>query len=321
MDAKLDPLIRIKRALEGEWIRKANVNGMDVGYKYVNGKMTDRLAIRVFVDKKEDVPAADLIPITIEGIPTDVIVRGKVVLQVLEVLQGEETAVRGVKHDPLVGGAGISRVKTDNGSTVIGTLGAIVQKKDGAPHALSNFHIMCVNTDWKPGDAIAHPPVISNDTVNIIGEVKEACLKSKYGPAGNELDAAICDIRGKEPSSEILNIGKVTEIADWVKDSAVRKQGFATNLTYGIIDGVDNSVPVDCGPEFGEITFRRQIQIVPDRRKNRIFSDNGDSGSVVVDEQNRMVGLLFAGSTDHSYSYANTITDVAKALDVTPYQE
>ncbi len=56
-----------------------------VGLKYVDGKMTDQMAIRAYVDKKADVPPQDVIPSTVEGIPTDVIEkREKFVLQLLE---------------------------------------------------------------------------------------------------------------------------------------------------------------------------------------------------------------------------------------------
>ncbi len=51
------------------------MTGVDVGPKYVNGRRTDELAIRVYVEKKSDVAAADAIPEEIEGVPTDVIER------------------------------------------------------------------------------------------------------------------------------------------------------------------------------------------------------------------------------------------------------
>ncbi|GJM22695.1 MAG: hypothetical protein DHS20C15_26100 [Planctomycetota bacterium] len=47
------------------------------------------------------------------------------------------------------------------------------------------------------------------------------------------------------------------------------------------------------------------------------FSDHGDSGSVVVSDDNRIVGLLYAGSDDGAHTVANPIADVFAALDVT----
>ena len=48
---------------------------MGVGYKVIGGRRTDRLAIRVYVEKKQDVPEAEAIPKMIRGVPTDVIER------------------------------------------------------------------------------------------------------------------------------------------------------------------------------------------------------------------------------------------------------
>ena len=52
--------------------------------------------------------------------------------------------------------------------------------------------------------------------------------------------------------------------------------------------------------------------MVPDTSQNPRFSDQGDSGSVVVDANNKVLGLLFAGSTSGSATYLNPIQ---KALD------
>lgn len=52
------------------------VTGVDIGLKIVNGKKTDVMAIRVYVDKKmEDVDENIKIPKEIRGVPTDVIQR------------------------------------------------------------------------------------------------------------------------------------------------------------------------------------------------------------------------------------------------------
>jgi hypothetical protein len=51
------------------------VTGVDIGRKIVGGRKTDRMAIRVYVESKRDMPRQEEIPKTIRGVPTDVIER------------------------------------------------------------------------------------------------------------------------------------------------------------------------------------------------------------------------------------------------------
>jgi hypothetical protein len=71
----LDEIRRIKAEVEEELLKLPGVTGVDVGYKYVGGKKTDVVAIRVYVEEKKDVPEEDAVPKQIQGVPTDVIQR------------------------------------------------------------------------------------------------------------------------------------------------------------------------------------------------------------------------------------------------------
>lgn len=66
---------RVKEEAEQELLKIPGVTGVDVGNKYVNGEKTDTIAIRVYVERKRDVPPDSAIPKEIQGIPTDVIER------------------------------------------------------------------------------------------------------------------------------------------------------------------------------------------------------------------------------------------------------
>ena len=72
----LEEIQRVKEKVEKELLKIPNVTGVDIGYKYVGGKKTDVLAIRIYVEKKKkDVPEKEMIPKKINNIPTDVIER------------------------------------------------------------------------------------------------------------------------------------------------------------------------------------------------------------------------------------------------------
>jgi hypothetical protein len=71
----VDEIRRIKVEVEGELLKLPGVTGVDIGCKYVGGKKTDKLAIRVFVRRKKDVSKKHTVPTEIQGVPTDVIER------------------------------------------------------------------------------------------------------------------------------------------------------------------------------------------------------------------------------------------------------
>ena len=72
------------------------------------------------------------------------------------------------------------------------------------------------------------------------------------------------------------------------------------------------TLSLDYGDGLGTRTLRHQVRIVTDTARSPRFSEGGDSGSVVMDMDRNVVGLLFAGSTDGSTTFANPI---AAALD------
>jgi hypothetical protein len=73
--ANLEEIGRIKDEAERELLKRPGVTGVDVGPKYVGGKETNTLAIRVYVEKKKEVQGTSAIPKQIQGVPTDVIER------------------------------------------------------------------------------------------------------------------------------------------------------------------------------------------------------------------------------------------------------
>src|SRR5947209_12268673 len=116
-----------KEAAEHDLLKRPGVTAVDIGYKYVGGKKTDELSIRVYVEKKkEKLPKEEAIPPVIEGIKTDVIER-KYVLHPLKVpLQQIELHADTGRYDPLRGGISIGPCRAVNGSIFAGTLGVVV---------------------------------------------------------------------------------------------------------------------------------------------------------------------------------------------------
>src|SRR2546421_672410 len=115
-------------------------------------------------------------------------------------------------------------------------------------------------------------------------------LSLKRLPSGqdNLVDAAVAEpIDASLVASDILDIGRVSGTADATIGLAVRKSGRTTALTAGHVTAVDAVVEVDYG---GGKTAIFRGQIVSD-----MLSKGGDSGSLVVDDRSRAVGLPVAG--------------------------
>ena len=65
----------VKQQVEDDLLKIPGVVGVDVGFKVIDGKKTDVLAILIYVEEKKDVHEEHMIPKQIQGIPTDVIQR------------------------------------------------------------------------------------------------------------------------------------------------------------------------------------------------------------------------------------------------------
>ena len=71
----LEDVRRVKSQVESDLLSRPGVTGVDIGTKTVNGVPTGQPAIIVYVNKKGGVPANEMIPKDIQGVPTDVVER------------------------------------------------------------------------------------------------------------------------------------------------------------------------------------------------------------------------------------------------------
>jgi hypothetical protein len=99
---------------------------------------------------------------------------------------------------------------------------------------------------------------------------------------------------------------------------AVAKVGRTTGPTQGRISAIEvDDVVVEY--DVGEVSFDDQIEI--ESTGAGAFSAGGDSGSLILDEEFRACGLLFAGSetggsNGRGLTYANPIAVVLKKLAI-----
>ena len=316
----------VKQAVEDRLLALPGVQGVDIDRKISHGEVTDELSIVVYVAEKKDpgeLSEDELIPAEIDGIPTDV---QEEVIELQSLLVPQEQLLSGLdtgKYTPLRGGISMGPcrgiymeppdVPSPGHYLTSGTLGALVRDRaTGARMALTNFHVACVDDTWSVGDAMAQPsrPDGGSCPADRYGTLTRSSLSENVDGAVITLD------EGVDRECRIEEIGDVQGTVAAQVGTAVRKRGRTTRLTFGQVASTDATVTVNFGDGIGTRTLKNQIRVTPDTAQNARFSDRGDSGSVVVDANNRVLGLLWAGATNGSATFLNPINHVLNELDI-----
>lgn len=331
-------------------LKLKNVEGVGIGYKVKDGVKIDEIATVIFVKEKlpvSQLKARDIVPEELDGVRTDVIQSGRFrLLSFMEKpgIQRNADIERTRKIRPAPGGVSIGHYEIS-----AGTLGTIVRdNKTGKPLILSNNHVLAnlsttKNARAKIGDSIVQPGPYDNgevgdDTIarliryvplettetgitcpyanffeyllnllfQLIGKPRYRVKFVKQGEE-NLIDAALAEpIKEDWVEDRILEIGKVNGTVEPELGMAVKKSGRTTGVTEGQITAVGSTVKVDMGHSEQGI-FANQVITTP-------LSRGGDSGSLIVDNQNRAVGLLFAGSDNNTVF--NPIQTILELLDI-----
>jgi hypothetical protein len=176
---------------------------------------------------------------------------------------------------------------------------------------LSNFHVLGVDAAAAAGDAMAQPSRLDGGAcpASVVAELARWSL-------GGSVDGAVAWVTQRGVASQVADVGALAGTADAVVGTAVRKRGRTTRLTFGTVDTVDLTITLDYGDGVGSRTLSHQVGVRPDTSRSARFGGPGDSGSVVVNGANRVVGLYFAGDDSAGYGIANPIGPVLSTLGV-----
>ncbi len=204
-----------------------------------------------------------------------------------------------------------------------GTIGAIArEKKTNRDVILSNNHVLANENIARVGDAILQPGiadrgVLPRDTVARLSKWIELT-----GKKSNSIDAAIAPL-AKLIDFDPLNykgIGKLagTRTAPLLPGTEVKKVGRTTGVSRGRVSAIELDKVV-IAYDMGDLSFDNQIEI--ESTGKGAFSAGGDSGSLILDEDNLGCALLFAGSdqggaNNRGLTYAHPIATVLKRLAI-----
>jgi hypothetical protein len=290
-----------------------NIRGVYIGRKYRDGRPTDQMCIKVQVgtkvrDRSQIDSNAEIPPfLTIGGTkyPTDV----EAIHRFRPHLGYKER-----EEPPAKCGSSIS-ARTYG---LTGTIGAVVLLEDGNKRCiLSNNHVLASTDRLSPGEDILQPGLADaqGDPHNTyrLGSLERA-IPIRIGGT-NTVDAAVAWVYDGAVTVSHHEFTIVPEPRHPAKGMGVMKEGRSTGLRNGTIVDVDWAGPVDYTGLGGTGTawFEQQILIQGDQG---VFSDEGDSGSLVVHRESKNpLGLLLGGS-ESGYTIANPILEVMDQLQI-----
>lgn len=237
------------------------------------------------------------------------------------------------RHRPLACGLQIQNFDDDHrkehlakGLIYIATLGGFITTADGAPGMLSNNHVVAgENSGVRGSDRILQPGSLAFDPSDRIAVLSEfaALVTSPVGDTFengraslNEVDAAVAildpDMAFRQAFLPFRKLPAPAGIAQAKVGDQVFKVGRTTGLTWGEVTDLSTIVgPIPYAP--GLCWFRRSLTI--EGAKGTLFSDHGDSGSLILRSNGEVVGLLYAGNGQQTY--ASPIREVLDSLQAT----
>ena len=201
------------------------------------------------------------------------------------------------RYDPLINGISIGHT-----STTAGTLGGVVwDNETGEKYLLSNTHVFTAETsdyfDTEIGDPILQPGPFDGGRhpEDIAGTLK------RFAWERENCDAAIATIERDINLNEYYHLGEIDspgsiEQTSLTEHMQIEKVGRTTGYTTGEIEATTVNIVV----QVNEDTLAFFENVI--ETKTGDFSSPGDSGARVwLKDDKSVVGLVFAGSENHSY--------------------
>ncbi|MFE1257397.1 hypothetical protein [Streptomyces fungicidicus] len=289
------------------------VNGIDVGVGEGGG-----FILRLLVADPDDPPLG--LPDSIGGFPY-ILVAGLPQVEQAGIPDQKSYGMPG--RDPIMGGIQLGRAAITGGDVHAGTLGCVFRDAAGAPAAVTNAHVLCGTA----GDAVQQPAPQTDPAPSIerLGSLRQ-CLAPDVpslfpgGLVSGFFDAALCSVDGARTAEvgRIADIGTAAGVSSPRIGSVVRKRGFRTGVSHGVVEGTLGSYVAHArdGSELWMLVGQVSVVMIPDLGLNPqgVWSRSGDSGSVVVNEDDEIVALHWGG--DGMRGYASDFAAIAFTFGV-----
>ena len=288
---------------------------IDLGWKLRDGKLTDQLTVRFHVREKPrglnfeafavQRPELVLPSEAALGFPVDYI-EATYHSQIGTPALATAAIQRDEFCDPLRGGISISN-EWDYG---YGTLGGLVKDRfTGDKMILSAWHVLASSAYTRAGLRIFQPGVGDG------GTLRNTVARFTRHAMSQGIDAAVAKLEGyRSTLNEAYEIGSVAGAVEPMINMRLIKSGRASQVTHGMVSGVEGERPIWYGGL--RRTIRHIVHIMQTPEAGEV-SRGGDSGSWWLEEiTHQAAALHIAGNDDPEYALAISMPRVLDALQI-----
>jgi alkylated DNA nucleotide flippase Atl1 len=224
---------------------------------------------------------------------------------------------------------GASGVNANSQDCCSGTLGSLLQDKNGKQYILSNNHVLGRVGHASAGEAIVQPGYVDAFCNFALPDTVAHFTVAPPIQTSN-VDAAIAQVvpGAVDTHGEIIGLGGIASDGSYIPAAPantmvdafvgmeVAKSGRTTGLSCGSILAIDGLIVIDLSAECGNpkgISVRFDHQVIAGD-----IATYGDSGSLIVEAKTaRPVALLGGVSNDGTFVTANPVSDVLSELGTT----
>lgn len=270
----------------------------DVGYKFVGGRRTEEIAVRLHVTKKSNGPNCIDSHCCNNTVPTDVLV------------------TRFTKADGTTTDAG-DWIKSD-GNNGPGTLGMGAAVLGGFPIFITCAHV--VSKQQPP--TVQHNVLVDINQTPIATSLNDNPTFFRYD---EEFDLALAipadAIQSEQmgrfveaPDSGVQRPNRIIEVTSSDMDRMVYKFGAKTGFRKGFIDSVKQlPIPVDELEVTDHVIIR---SAAAGSGALRPFADKGDSGAIVFTEDGGVIGMVRGVSDDRERTIITRMTSIQNVFSI-----
>ncbi|HMS41166.1 MAG TPA: hypothetical protein PKE69_13125 [Pyrinomonadaceae bacterium] len=344
----LRKIVKIKNELTARWLCKGaskKIHAIGIG-KLPNGEY----CIQIFINDANEPPfnanPTEQIPNVYKNIPLIIVAMPNASFLSAEnhfanfSTDAYRKLIRG-HQETIIGGISGANANLDNNS---GTIGYFCRKKSfitrrSEIYLLSNSHVFADlrRMNIEAHDFILQPSPGEGTNSRPIAELTQLSpLKFDNDVTdANFIDVAIAKLFHGQSHKFLLPF--IGEIKRFVKkeDAEIGEKAQKFGRTTGYTSGNLFSVALDIWIKYdrtGKVAFfADQFLVETDKTNYEKFVDKGDSGSLLVDEENNAVGLIFAGANGkidlkdseqnaqivvNNYGVANPISEVMNKMKI-----
>jgi hypothetical protein len=312
-----EELVALKQRAAALLMTRPDVTAVGLGGRERDGRLTGEIVLKVFVERKRPLAGlspGETLPPRFEGMGVDVgeLPLSEATLTTTPVLDDSldvpgspfrpDSAMDDEKRRTLTGGI---RVQSGLPGGGFGTMGCLLEHTTdpGKVYALTNFHVLSKVADGtatpvKDSTRLGHPHATNSPL---------KCCSNMFGTfagGGSDAvrDAALIQL---DPATkwlpEILGIGPLSgsrpaSIAEIAAGTLrVRKRGAHTRLTGGVLNVAHMTITIEGSTRNNVMVATPNPNRLLDTGEDVFFSQGGDSGSVLVDDDAAVVALHYAG--------------------------